>query len=101
MVNPIRKSLDFSRKIKLNGKRLYPTDSVRYLGVKIDRKLNWKCHVNAIGIKLNRANAMLFKVKDFINANILKSIYYALFESHSNYACIVWGQAQIIVSRFS
>ena len=25
------------------------------------------------------------------NANILKSIYYALFESHINYACIIWG----------
>ena len=27
-----------------------------------------------------------------MNANILKSIYYALFESHINYACIIWGQ---------
>ena len=32
---PKRKPLDFNMKIKLNGKR-YPTDSVRYLGVKID-----------------------------------------------------------------
>ena len=45
--------LDFNMKIKLNGKRLYPTDSVRYLGVKIDSKLNWKSHVNAIAAKLN------------------------------------------------
>ena len=35
---------------------------------------------------------MLYKVRDFVNANILKSIYYALFESHINYACIIWGQ---------
>ena len=79
-------------KIKLNGKRLCPTDSVRYLGVKIDSKLNWNSHVNAIAAILNRENAMLYKVKDFVNANILKSIYYALFESHINYACIIWGQ---------
>ena len=39
---PKRKPLDFNMKIKLNGKRLYPTDSVKYLGVKIDSKLNWK-----------------------------------------------------------
>ena len=89
---PKRKPLDFNMKIKLNGKRLYPTDSVRYLGVKIDSKLNWNSHVNAIATKLNRANAMLYKVRDFVNANILKSIYYALFESHINYACIIWGQ---------
>ena len=41
---------------------------------------------------MNRANAMLYKVRDFMNANILKSIYYVLFESHINYACIIWGQ---------
>ena len=35
---------------------------------------------------------MLYKVGDFVNANILKSIYYALFESNVNYACIIWGQ---------
>ena len=54
--------------------------------------LNWKSHVNAIATKLNRAYAMLYKIRDFVNANILKSIYYALFESHINYACIIWGQ---------
>ena len=76
-------------KIKLNGKRLYSSDSVRYLGVKIDSKLNWKNHVNAIATKLHRANAMLYKVRYFVNANVLKSIYYALLESHINYACII------------
>ena len=35
---------------------------------------------------------MLYKVRDFVNANILKSIYYALFESHINYVCIIRGQ---------
>ena len=59
-------------KIKLNGKRLYPADSVRYLGVKADSKLNRKSHVKAIATKLNHANTMLYKVRDFDNANILK-----------------------------
>ena len=89
---PKRKLLDFNMQVKLNGKRLYPNDSVKYLGVKMESKLNWKSHVNAIAAKLNRANAMLYKVRDFVNANVLKSIYYALFESHNKYACIMWGQ---------
>ena len=85
---PKRKPLDFN----MNGKRLFPTDSVKYLGVKIDSKLNWKSHANATDTKLKQANVMLCKVRDFVNANILKSIYYALFESHINYACILWRQ---------
>ena len=67
--------------------------------VKIDSKLNWKSHVNAIATKLNRANVMLYKIRDFVNANILKSIYYALFESHINYAFIIWGQNSITINR--
>ena len=39
ILKPKRKRLDFNMKTKLNGKRLYPTDSVKYLGVKIDSKL--------------------------------------------------------------
>ena len=51
---PKRKPVDFNMKIKLNGKiLLYPTDSVKYLGVKIDSKLNWKYYPNATATKLN------------------------------------------------
>ena len=53
---PKRKPLDF-----MIMKRLYPTDSVQYLGVKIDSKLKWKSHVNMIATKLNQASTMLYK----------------------------------------
>ena len=56
-------------------KDYYPTDSVKHLGVKVDSKLNWKCHVNVIAIKLNLANAMLDKVRDFVNANIFNHTF--------------------------
>ena len=36
------KQIDCGLKLKLNGKRLYPTNSVKYLGVKIDENLSWK-----------------------------------------------------------
>ena len=76
-------------KIKLNGKRLYTIDSEKYVRVTTDSKLNWKKHVNAIPAKLNQTNTMFYKVRDFVNANILRSIYYASFEPHINYTCII------------
>ena len=65
------KKLHFDLKLKLNGKRIYPTKSVKYLGIKIDENLTWIDHVNDIAITLNRANAMLFKVREFVNIKIL------------------------------
>ena len=50
-------------------------------------------------LKLIRANAMLYKVRDFVDAGILKSIYHALFESHIHYACIIWGQNLCTINR--
>ena len=53
---------------------------MKYLGIKIDEKnLTWIDHINGITIKLNRASAMLFKVREFVNTKTLKSIYYAIF----------------------
>ena len=51
-----QKKFEDDLKIKLCGKRLYPTESVRYLGVKIDTTLSCQYHVNDLSIKLNRAN---------------------------------------------
>ena len=79
-------------KIKLCGKRLYPTESVKYLGVKIDGKLTWQHHVNDLSIKLNRANSLLFKIRKYVSRKILRSIYFAIFDSHLSYCCLVWAQ---------
>ena len=42
---------------------------------------------------------MLFKVREFVNTKILKSIYYAIFDCHLNYANTVWGQNRNSVNR--
>ena len=37
-----------------------------------------------IAIKLNRGNAMLYKVTQFVNTRVLKLIYHAIFDCHLN-----------------
>ena len=53
-----RKKVACPIRIKLSRKRLYPSNSIKYLGVKIDENRNWKDHIHNIATKLNRANAM-------------------------------------------
>ena len=74
--------MDFNLKRKLNGKWLIETNLVKYLGIRVDSKLNWKAHIDHISLKLIRAMAVLYKVRDFVNAGILEVVDHALFESH-------------------
>ena len=99
LFKPKMKKLDFDLKLKLYGKRLYRTKSVKYLGIKIDEHLTWLDHINEITIRLNRATAILFKVREFVNIKILKSIYYAIFDCHINHANTVWGQNKNYMNR--
>ena len=78
-------------RLTLSRKRLYKTKYLRYLGIKIDENLNWKVHIHDLGSKLRRANAILAKLRHFVNSEILRSTYFAIFHSHLNYVCIVWG----------
>ena len=87
-----QKKLEFDLKIKLCCKRLYPTESVKYLGVKIDTNVTWQHHFNDLFIKPNRANALLFKMRKYVSPKILRSIYFAIFDSYLSYCCLVWDQ---------
>ena len=61
-----RKKFNHTVKIKLSGKRIYPTASVKYHGVKIYQHLTWQHHINDLSVKLNRANALLLKLESLL-----------------------------------
>ena len=94
-----QKKFEGDLKIKLCGKRLYPTESVKYLGVKIDTNLSWQYHVNDLSIKLNRANALLFKMRKYVSLKILRSFYFSIFDSYLSYCCLVWAQNCSTIQR--
>ena len=94
-----RKLTDVPLKLKLNGKRLYPTNSVKYLGINIDENLTWKQQISDIAIKLNKANGILSKLRHFIDRKTLKSIYHAIFEPHLYYSSLVWAQNSNSIKR--
>ena len=70
---------------------LYPTDSLKYLKIHLNKYLRWKHQINNAAVKLNRANAMLSKIRQNVDIKALKSIHHAISESFS-YASLVWAQ---------
>ena len=101
LFKPVHKVVDFSLKIKLNGKILSPTTHVKYLGLLIDENLKWPYQLDELSSKLVRANSMLAKLRYYVDKSTLLSIYYALFQSHLNYGCLVWGQNTNCLKRLA
>ena len=84
--------IDSSFKFKLNGKRLVPTKSVKYLGVLLDEHLHWNEQISQVKMKLNRAIGILSKLRYNANLSVLKIIYHSLFGSRLLYGSQLWEQ---------
>ena len=67
--------------------------------MKIDANLSWQYHVNDLSVKMNRANALLFKMRKYVSCKILRSIYFAIFDSYLSYCCLVWAQNCSTIQR--
>ena len=74
-----KKQLDCDLKNKLNRQKLFETDSVKYLGIQIDKRLTWKQQINHGALKLDKANAMLSKLRHVLDIKTLRSVYCAIF----------------------
>ena len=68
--------------------------------MKIDTNLSWQYHVNNLSIKLNRANALLFKMRKYVSFKTLRSIYFAVSDSQLSCCSLVWSQNCGTVQRF-
>ena len=67
------------------------TDNFNFLGITINKNLNWKNHIQNIAIKLSKAIGILNRLKFQLPLNILKIVYNSLVHSHLNYGLLCWG----------
>ena len=79
--------------VTINNTQLLKCDQYKYLGVVIDKNLNWKQHVEYISTKISKACGILSKLRHCLNSPVLIDIYNALINSYVRYGIIVWGNA--------
>ena len=80
-------------KIKINGKRIIPVSSIKYLGVYLDEFLSGHTHCDLLHTKLSRAVGMISKIRYFLkdSKQQLISLYHSIFSSHMVFGCQTWG----------
>ena len=92
LFRPKKLKLDHSFKFKIDGKRLIPIHSVKYLGVLLDEHMSWNKQIYQTKLKLNRAIGIISKLRSHANVNPLRMTYYSLVQSHLQYVIQLWGQ---------
>ena len=75
----------------MNELKLTPVDYMKYLGMYIDKFLNWNVHLEELGKKLSRGNGIISKLRYNVPQNICVQVYYAIFYSYLNIGCNVWS----------
>ena len=90
---PPKMSLNSRFILKLNGKTLFESSKIKYLGIIMDDRLTWKHHIFELRKKINRSIGIIYKMKNLSPLPVLLSLYYSLVHSHLNYGICVWGNA--------
>ena len=79
--------------VNINGNKVEKCSHVKYLGVFIDDKLNFKHHVDTLCTKISKMIGILSKLRHYANLDILKQVYYGLVYPHMIYGLIIWGNS--------
>ena len=89
ILNPTNSNYEVKSSIKINNNEVinqigkYNNDeSVKFLGIHIDKHFIWKEYIDIISSKIYRAIFAINTVKHILPHESLKSLYYTLIHSH-------------------
>ncbi len=104
MLTLSRKSIlhrGISINVSLDGTDIPQTDSVKYLGVTIDKDLNWKAHTEQVRRKSLAALSTIKRSSYFLPSNICKLLFNSLVRPHLDYCSgsVVWHSCNSTISK--
>ena len=63
-----------------------------FLGITINKKLNWNSHINKVTNKISKTVSILNKLRSFLPSGVLQTIYNTLILPHLIYGILAWGR---------
>ena len=79
--------------ITIGKHKIEQVTQIKYLGVTFDNKLTWKPHIQEICSKLSSGSWAILKLRQYIDLQTLKAVYFSLIYSHLQYCISAWGLA--------
>ncbi len=85
--------------VSLDGTDIPQTDSVKYLGVTIDKDLNWKAHTEQVRRKSLAALSTIKRSSSFLPSNTRKLLFNSLVRPRLDYCSVVWHSCNSTISK--
>ena len=77
--------------ISINSQKINRASTVRYLGVILDERLNWKAHIARTRNTVARNIGLISRAKYILNKPLLILLYQSLVLPYLSYCAFIWG----------
>ena len=83
--------IDNDVNITMNNDCLKRTNSLKYIGVIIDYKLNWTQHIAHVKNKVSKGISIMYRARSYLTKNSLKKLYFSYIYPYLTYCIEIWG----------
>ena len=90
-INPKISKAPLILNVTLNNTVLNQSNSVKYLGMIIDSKLNFDTHIKKLAHQISKAVGIMFRLKQSMPRKALQALYYSLIHTHLLDSLPIWG----------
>lgn len=98
--NQLKINRDKTAVMPITTRRRHDDTTVRFLGLTIDSKLNWKQHVTELKKKLSSAIYCIRRMRQVATQECALACYYSNFYSQMAYGVLMWGASTEAESVF-
>jgi ribonuclease HI len=99
-----KRKWQLNSKIILGGKEITLSDTVKYLGITLDKKLSWNQHINNICIKSNISLSRCRKALGTtwgLHPKVMLWLYTAVIRPMMSYAVFIWSNITLKSTKIS
>lgn len=91
IINPPQTNTPNNLLLQIGNDIIEKKSHIKFLGLTIDNKLDWKEHVVFVRNKISSSIYAINKVKHFMNRTHLLTLYYSLVYPYLDYGITLWG----------
>lgn len=95
LFSPTNSGIEENNTISLSQAKYNCLESTKFLGIHIDKNLNWKEHINYVHEKIMVSVYGFRVVARYLSSNYLKMVYYAMIDAKLRFGIVFYGSGNI------